>query len=133
MSMLNNIEQVLKTQYDAYIKTLIKRYGITIRVFEAAQTESTSIYGKSAGEVKTTASGEFDVLMTGDDFFSQDNRAAGAFQSGFLVTDNPLVKSGATIELVRDDAKFKKYKVKERQGIGQTKTVFTRYEISALG
>jgi len=123
------IEQHIKNNNHVFLKTLIKRYGIWVKVYEIQKNRYSKVYGSQSGEVKEKNPKKLKVIVIGDDFFPSGQ----AFQEGWLYTTSDYIKVGQTIEIIRKDDIIRRYKIDTSDIIGTTDTVFKRWKLSALG
>ena len=133
MTIFQSTEKYYKEQSLARLEVLIERYGVSMRIYRPAQDKSRTVYGSAAGTVQAEPLTTISGILTGDAFFPSDNVSTGGFEEGFLYTVSGDVRSGDTLEVIRDDQLRLKYKVGAVEDIGTTTQVFRRYKISSLG
>lgn len=131
-SLLQQIEQVAKTQSTIYLKNLLRQYGIPLKLFKQVKTTHSSVYGKTAGE---TVQNEDEIMgiVVGDDFFPSDSISFGTFEEGFLYTSSTIPQVGDTVQIERPGNQMRKFKIMEKQSLGTTNNVFDRFKLAALG
>ena len=131
MSMFKNMESIIKVQGERGLDNMLHYYGIDLDVLRPSVSDASSkIHGKRAGgPVKKV--GEIIGILESDDFLPSNSGHSGAFEMGFLYTRG-AVKVGDTIAVQSEDGKSRKFKIDEKQSIGLTTEVFTKYSLSAL-
>lgn len=130
-SLLNQIESYEETKALQALRHQEKMYGQKIQVYEKTTTVYDSVYGSSSGEQPKTF---FTIVgvTTGDDFFPQDAQRSGAFQEGYMYTTSKKeILPGALLSIVARDGKSRQYRVVAVEGVGTTREVFKKYQLSA--
>lgn len=133
MSFYSNVEDVLSDLHANGLKQMLFYYGIEVDVYVP---EKGSVYSKVHG---TRAGGELtklksiDVILQSDDFFPTNLSYGGGFESGFMYCKEDKLVGNTIAVKHAQDGKTRKYKIAEKEAIGNTKEVFFRYSLSAQG
>jgi hypothetical protein len=133
MSLLVDIERIIKHNSCGWLVALEKYQATKIKFFHAVKNNFTTVYGVDSGEENVVHHGEFEAIVVNDDFFPIDPLSGGAFKEGWLFTNSTLIDVGDRVELDREDSRSRRYKIISKQSIGTTTSVFLKYRLSALG
>jgi hypothetical protein len=95
--------------------------------------EYLEVYGKKAAPVTKVSYITITGIVTGDELIPVDNYSAGTFSKGFLWTLDTNVLPGDTLVMPRQDNRNRRYVVGEREILGTTTNVMTKWKLTALG
>lgn len=134
MTFYSNMEDVIKNLGEAGLEQVLFYSGINLELFRQSVSGA---YGRvhrdnAGGPVRRIS--EFVGVIQNDDFFPVNGTHAGGFEFGVLYCKIDCgVRVGDEIHVVSEDERIRNYKVVKKVAIGNTKTVFTKWEVSAIG
>jgi hypothetical protein len=111
---------------------LLSMYALDLDLFKVVKDDFSDVYGTTGSREDDRTRCRIQGIVISDDFLPIDPRNAGSFNEAFLYTNSPLVEVGDLVAIVRADSRSRKYKVINREAIGQTRVVFTRFYISSV-
>lgn len=114
------------------IQFLIDNQGVDINVYKRTKDEYDGVYGINAGSTQNVPI-IVRGIITGEMAIPTDSYSAGLLQEGYLYTTSTNIDVGDVVGLVRQDNKKRKFKIEQKEGIGYTKHIITRYKLSSLG
>lgn len=130
----SEMEKVIKAQGERGLEQLEFYYGIDLDVLrQTTKADAYSqVHGRDAGGPTSIVDTICGVLQ-GDDFLPSNDWYSGNFETGFLYTRSKAILVGDTIKIVTTDGKSRQFKIVERQQIGFTTEIFTKWKLSGLG
>lgn len=121
---------------------LLRQKGLLIRVYEIDETQDKykEMYGEDEISIIENPENYFEckVLIENDPWSPIGFYEAGTLTSGFLYTEDVRILPGQVFRIVRETdlgeiELSRRYQIKERASVGQTKVTDSRYAIEPLG
>ena len=129
----SEMERILKDQGERGLEHMEFYFGLDFEVHRQIKHDAYSqVHGRDAGG-PTSMVETIHGVLEGDDFLPSNNWYSGNFETGFLYTRSEAILIGDTIKIVSSDGKSRQFKIVERQQIGFTTEIFTKWKLSALG
>jgi hypothetical protein len=131
MSFQAEIERIASESMVDRLRYLETYHGIYLDIYTLERDVHSDVYGKSANSTYKYED-SFTGILISSDIWSTGPDAAGSFDEGFLYTSSDIQLVGKVIQVQREDNKAKKYRVEEKETLGTTTVIFTRYKLSSL-
>ena len=130
----NQMEKIISDQGERGLEVMEYYYGLTLEVYRSINKGDAygQVHGRDSGNVATLLKTIKGVLQ-GDDFLPSNDSHSGNFETGFLFTRDDDILVGDVIKIDSIDKKSRRFRIVERQQIGFTTEVFTKWKLSALG
>lgn len=126
------VERIVSIVQAKGLEVAMHYYGLELEIWRPDKSDSYSrVHGRNSGATALKIA-NFSGIIIGDDFFENTSSQSGIFQSAILLTDSKELVTGDEVRVKRDDGKMQAYKVVSQKGIGQTREVFTQYELSGI-
>lgn len=127
------VEEYVQNQKTAQLRAMLEMYAVSVKVWSPLKDVNSKVYGEDSGAIDENVFDTVLAIVTSHDFFPTGPSSSGAFTEGWLYTFSDKIDVGCTVELHSGDQRQRRYKVDVKFALGQTRNVFSRFRIVALG
>jgi hypothetical protein len=130
----DEMERIIQDQGERGLEVMEYYYGMDLEILRP--NRKGDVYGQVHGSDSGGPTNLFKVIrgvLQGDDFLPSNNSHSGNFETGFLFTKDKDILVGDVINIRSRDDKQRRFKVVERQQIGFTTEIFTKWKLSSIG
>jgi hypothetical protein len=130
--LIKEIERIKACASLCQLDILLSMYAVDVDLFKPIRDDFSHVYGTTGSTEDDKSKCRIQAVVIVDDFLPVDPKSAGSFDEAWMYTTSPKVEVGDLIAIVRGDSRSRRYKVINRQAIGQTRAVFYRFYISSV-